>query len=413
MASATPLGGGCMPTVVMDVGRSNTRAGFAGDDTPRLINSSLAVQVDDNPHGTNKTYIDICKLTPSQKILKFLYAPNNPEDRKFLWKTIVQHSYQHLSAKPNEYALLFVEPMACTATMREEMAQHFFETLGVPALCMPRPAELAALSVGRVTAAVLDLGGSANVACAVVDGMMLPRSVQQSRVTSATVAKLFAKFLSDRKSISFDIESNGESTAEQDLRRYLQRGHMMAAYEALCRVGEHGAGALPIGVPPETEYELPDGRVITVGGTEGTPNERDERYVHGECFFNESTHPGMQPLPALVLNAVNVADSDAHRELLRNVVLTGGGSCLPGLVERLEVELRTLALRCQGVPSILQYAGRVAVNAPPPAERRYGAWLGGSILASMSGNHALWMSKAEYDEFGASLLARKGFAAFA
>jgi hypothetical protein len=40
----------------------------------------------------------------------------------------------------------------------------------------------------------------------------------------------------------------------------------------------------------------------------------------------------------------------------------------------------------------------VKIHAPGnPTERRYGAWLGGSILASLGTFHQLWISKEEWD----------------
>ena len=48
--------------------------------------------------------------------------------------------------------------------------------------------------------------------------------------------------------------------------------------------------------------------------------------------------------------------------------------------------------------------GHVPVDAPP-----HGAWLGGSILASMGTHQELWMSRAEFEEHGPGLISRKGF----
>lgn len=36
-------------------------------------------------------------------------------------------------------------------------------------------------------------------------------------------------------------------------------------------------------------------------------------------------------------------------------------------------------------------------------ERKFGTWIGGSILASLGTFQQLWVSKAEYDEMGASI----------
>ena len=40
-------------------------------------------------------------------------------------------------------------------------------------------------------------------------------------------------------------------------------------------------------------------------------------------------------------------------------------------------------------------------------ERKWSAWLGGSILGSLGAFHDMWVSKAEYDEHGAGILERK------
>lgn len=40
-------------------------------------------------------------------------------------------------------------------------------------------------------------------------------------------------------------------------------------------------------------------------------------------------------------------------------------------------------------------------------ERRFSVWIGGSILASLGSFQQMWMSKAEYEEHGAGLIAKK------
>ena len=42
-------------------------------------------------------------------------------------------------------------------------------------------------------------------------------------------------------------------------------------------------------------------------------------------------------------------------------------------------------------------------------ERKYSAWIGGSILASLSTFQSMWISKQEYDEAGPSIVHRKCF----
>lgn len=43
----------------------------------------------------------------------------------------------------------------------------------------------------------------------------------------------------------------------------------------------------------------------------------------------------------------------------------------------------------------------------PLVERRFSVFIGGSILASLGSFQQMWLSKAEYDEHGPSLIHRK------
>ena len=50
---------------------------------------------------------------------------------------------------------------------------------------------------------------------------------------------------------------------------------------------------------------------------------------------------------------------------------------------------------------------KIKVVAPP--ERKYSVWIGGSILSSLSTFQQMWISKAEYDESGPTIVHRKCF----
>lgn len=103
------------------------------------------------------------------------------------------------------------------------------------------------------------------------------------------------------------------------------------------------------------------------------------------------------PLTELVYRSVMACDSDQRGPLLANVVVVGGGSFIPGLVDRLNAELSQ------------RFTGqRIRIHAPGNAiERRYSPWLGGSILASLGTFHQLWVAKSEWDEYGAQILRQR------
>jgi len=77
------------------------------------------------------------------------------------------------------------------------------------------------------------------------------------------------------------------------------------------------------------------------------------------------------------------------------VVLSGGNTLFPGLVERLHKELAAI------VPRSLK------VKICAPSERKYSTFIGGSILASYSAFQPMWITKKEYAEYGPAIVHNK------
>ena len=104
-------------------------------------------------------------------------------------------------------------------------------------------------------------------------------------------------------------------------------------------------------------------------------------------FEQTANGGGGDGLHDAILRTVQLADVSVRGALLANIVLVGGGSLLPGCVERLEREL-AVALRKRGAP----WSPSVVAN----ADRRIAAWLGASLLTAMPSAQARFVSRAEY-----------------
>jgi len=143
---------------------------------------------------------------------------------------------------------------------------------------------------------------------------------------------------------------------------------------------------------PLRHYEFPTGFNTYFG---------PERFQVGELYFAHSrelvaSNPHLpRTIPALISQALTACDPDMRQVLMGNVVLAGAGSLLAGLGERLNNEL-------------VRNFPHIKIHAPGnPAERRYGSWLGGSILASLGTFHQLWISKEEWQEHGKPIVAQR------
>ena len=99
----------------------------------------------------------------------------------------------------------------------------------------------------------------------------------------------------------------------------------------------------------------------------------------------------------LCKRALQACDVDTRASLLGNVIVTGAGSLIEKLPERLQADL-TVAFPNPKV--------RVIANSNS-VERKYGAWIGGSVLGSLGTFHQMWISKEEYKEFGPGIVEKR------
>jgi actin-related protein len=99
----------------------------------------------------------------------------------------------------------------------------------------------------------------------------------------------------------------------------------------------------------------------------------------------------------MVADAIVKSDLDIRKELYNNIVVAGGNTLIPGLVERVQKQ----------VPEIAPPNVKVKVITHMPNERKFSAWIGGSILSSLGSFQQMWMSRQEFEEHGAIMIERK------
>jgi actin-related protein 4 len=148
---------------------------------------------------------------------------------------------------------------------------------------------------------------------------------------------------------------------------------------------------------PGRPFEMPDGWNQVFGA---------DRFRAAEGLFDASaaltsdTSPRPKDehtIPRLVQAAVQQVDADQRPLLLSNIVVTGGSTLLYKFNDRLNYEINSI------YPST-----RNKLIAPGSVvERKYAAWIGGSILASLGSFHQLWISRKEYEEHGANIVEKR------
>jgi actin-related protein len=119
---------------------------------------------------------------------------------------------------------------------------------------------------------------------------------------------------------------------------------------------------------------------------------------------NHLDHLTSSPIASMICDAAYRCDRDQQVALLGTVIIGGGGSCL-GPTDQAVPDL--VREQVEGIIHQHTPGWRLKVLTPGFQERSVLSWLGGSILGSLGTFHEMWITKAEYEEWGTAIVNRK------
>ncbi|PGH11219.1 hypothetical protein AJ80_07224 [Polytolypa hystricis UAMH7299] len=461
--STAEYGGDEVSALILDPGYSSIRAGFAGEDTPKSIIPTFYGKYDTDKY----IYGDNIYVSPrpglsihnpmgkeglvedwdmAEKVWEYAFSsrltghkPGNPKfnglnDVPNNGELPVEMDIVEAEEKPlADTPLLMTEPGWNPTKAREKTIEIAMEKWGTPAFYLARNGVLAAFAAGKASALVVDVGASTVSVTPVHDGLVLKRGVQHSPYAgdyiSSQIRALFKSntpnpitvtphyLISSKTAVDAGQPAQAtyrnipaEQAPDASFRRLLEDRTLAEFKECVVQVWPGPASLAspnPNGVPneeiaksnPGRPFEFPDGYNQVFGV---------ERYQVVESLFDAKasipdpdsgfpTPTQTQTIQELVRSALNQVDIDIRPHLLGNVVVTGAASLLYGFNDRLNYELTHM------YPS-----PRVRITAPGnTAERKFGSWIGGSIVASLGTFHQMWISKKEYEEHGPNIVEKR------
>jgi actin-related protein len=296
----------------------------------------------------------------------------NWDDMEKIW----HHTfYNELNVKPEDHRVLLTEVPLNPKANRERMAKIMFETFGVSAIYVENPAVLSVYTSGRTTGCVLDSGDAVTHLVPIYEGCVIPHAVIRLEFGGRDVTDYLMKSLNDEIGWSFTPTA-----------RELEK--IISIKETCCFVAVDFENEITTrACSDRSSCELPDdGDMIPCG---------KYRVRCPEILFRPKLADlEMDGVAESTFQAIMKCDADIHNGLFANIVLSGGNTMFRGFSERMSNEVATLA------------PASTKVNIVAHPTRQYSAWIGGSILASLSGFQSMRIRKEEYDESGPSIIHR-------
>ncbi|GMM38658.1 Arp7 protein [Saccharomycopsis crataegensis] len=393
-----------IPSVVIENGSTNTRAGFSNDEIPPLVFSSNygensqshEIFVGDDIYLKNRPskYQDLEVFSMLNDGMVYNWD-NLEKNWEYIFKSL--KVYGHGDSE-DVYPLVTTEVSWNSKKNKKKLGELAFEKFEVPSFSLLKNPLCITYGLGRSNGLIIDIGGSVMSVTGVVDGNILTKSAVHSKYAgdylnfqifnylkrsfypqSDPVSKKLLKFPNVTTSFkNFDLNANLLNDFKYSILKTAQ-----------FQITPQNLGNFGV----ETKnYQLPDGRIININS---------EQLLLTETLFkpllfdtkvanNEPTAP-VPGIIDLVLNSLNkFRDTpEVISQLLSNIIISGGGASIPDIEKRIYFELNSLLpnfqINCFCNPSLL--------------DRQNAVWIGAGILSSMN-NFDGFMSRKEYLELG-------------
>ena len=397
--------------VIIDCGTYTTKCGYNDQSTPYILPTLLA-KIDwrhpilGSPRDIHIDKEAINNLTKSDDTIFNKYTAHYPMQKgiihssddmeRFLWEVC----FNVIRTDPSEHPILLTEKTLNPKENRLKTAQIMLECLNVASLYLAKQSELSLFATGKSTGIVLDFGYDTIECVPIYEGYALKDAVTKIDIGGLHVTEdlIMKQRLISKEHYSFMY-----------LRKYSEIMEKMG-YVAI----DHGA-ELDKNICKEYTNDAGD-----FGATL-----KNEIFECFEILFNGD---GSQTIPVHEMIEKSVSKCDVNmNDLLQNIVVNGGLSMVPGMVERLDKEISNIFPKKDDVlingyarnyeqdqvykdveRMINDYSGPITgCNIIGHENRDCLSWIGGSMFSMTDTFDEGGITIDEWAEIGPSIVERK------
>ncbi|CAB52725.1 ARP2/3 actin-organizing complex actin-related protein subunit Arp3 [Schizosaccharomyces pombe] len=412
--------------IIMDNGTGYSKLGYAGNDAPsyvfptviatRSAGASSGPAVSSKPsymaskgsgHLSSKRATedldffignDALKKASAGYSLDYPIRHGQIENWDHMERFWQQSLFKYLRCEPEDHYFLLTEPPLNPPENRENTAEIMFESFNCAGLYIAVQAVLALaaswtsskVTDRSLTGTVVDSGDGVTHIIPVAEGYVIGSSIKTMPLAGRDVTYFVQSLLRDRNEPDSSLK-----TAE--------------------RIKEECCYVCPDIVKEFSRFDREPDRYLkyaseSITGHSTTIDVGFERFLAPEIFFNPeiASSDFLTPLPELVDNVVQSSPIDVRKGLYKNIVLSGGSTLFKNFGNRLQRDLKRIVDERIHRSEMLSGAksGGVDVNVISHKRQRNAVWFGGSLLAQTPEFGSYCHTKADYEEYGASIARR-------
>lgn len=369
--------------LVIDLGSSEIRAGYSGENEPQLIFPNYIGEPKYNKilktfNRENEEIKDIYVGEECSKymgIVKLRYPISRGSFSSESDIPIVfSHIFSRLHLSPEEiqnHPILIAEPLLNIKTNRESISEILFEKFNTPGVFFASQPILSLFSESNTTGTVLESGDGVTQVCSVYEGYSLPSSFIRYDYGGRDITEYLQKLL---KKQGIHLNSDTEYLFVKGIKeKYCYSSTGLSDY-SLNKKSEVS----------KSKVSLPDLKEIILDS---------ERSTSTQVLFSPSlvgkNYLGVHQMLATSIGKVDV---DYRAKLFFSIIITGGNALMKTFTENISNELKNLVPRS------------IRVKVHKTARPVLCCWTGGTLVTSLGVFKEKWVTKKDWDEKGKDII---------
>lgn len=372
--------------LIIDIGSKTYRMGWAGDDFPDIIAPTVYVNntdylfTSDVIDGLDEIYItdkdaenhlfghEALKYSNILKIHEFRKESNFNIFMKFFY-----HHYKQLNiAEENHFKqpIIIISPFFISELEKTKLQDIFFNVFDFPSILFLSESQGILATLRKTSGVVISMGEVNTIITTFLHGF----SNVMARDTYPTAGKDLTNYL-----LNLILSKKGSGNTI-----YLDKMIATEIKEKLVLCVLDLEGEIKKIKDGLTKYnrniDLPDGTSLEIN---------TERFILVEPLFNPALiHIDYMGIPEAVSKVIKFWDRENWEDILGNIILAGGCSLIPGLDDRLKIEIsKHFSEKLKDKINVLAVSGRENIG-----------WIGASVVWAQGKLKKGWIQNPKQQE---------------